>query len=141
LESILYTLLYALTVSKGPRRLRIQQDYDLLRSGASVLKWFDDKMIRQNLRDVARRKLGHLIDFDATILSKMDPYFDPLKPFLRSLVVAAFPPQDYRYCQMSHETMIKLFDDQYRVLKRLEAEQEKKWPDQNGRKAKKMRLD
>ncbi|KIJ98952.1 hypothetical protein K443DRAFT_190326 [Laccaria amethystina LaAM-08-1] len=116
------------------------QDYDLLPSSASVLGWFDHKMIRQNLKDVARRKLGYLADFDDTILSKMDPYFDPLKPFLRSLLVAAFPTRDYRYCQMSHETMIKLFDDQYRVLKRLEAEQEKKRADQNGRKANKMPL-
>ena len=90
---------------------------------------------------MARLKLGHLADFDDNILSKMDPYFNPLKPFLRSLLVAAFPTQDYWYCQMSHATMIQLFDDQYHVLKRLEANQEKKkWANQNGRKAKKTRL-
>ena len=126
LESIFYILIYARTVFKGPRSLRVQQDCDLSRSTPSVLKRFDYKITRQSLKDVARLKLGHLAKFDDTILSKMVLYFNPLKPFLRSLVVAASPTRDYRYCQMSHETMIKLFNDQYHVLKRLVANQEKK---------------
>lgn len=134
MESILYTLIYVLAVFKGPRNLRVQQDYDLSRSSPSVFEWFDYKRIQQSLRYVARSKMGHFHDFDNAILNKMDPYFHSLKPFLRSLLVAAFPTRDYRYW------MIKLSDDQYHVLKRLEANQEKFWADQNRRKAKKMRL-
>lgn len=74
-----------------------------------------------------------------TILSQQNgPLFRPTQAVPP---VSPRPTRDYRYCQMLHETMIKLFDDQYHVLKRLEANQEKKkWADQNGRKAKKRRL-
>lgn len=54
LESILYTLIYVLAVFKGPRNLRVQQDYDLSRSSPSVFEWFDYKRIQQSLRYVAR---------------------------------------------------------------------------------------
>ena len=134
LESIFYALIYALTVFKGPGARRKQHDIDAL-SSIPLLKWFDAHMMDNSFKDMARLKMGHLADFENTILSKMDDYFQPLSPFLQTLLHEFFPTREYRSNQMTHKKMIALFDQEYARLKVVEANK------QDGRERKKRRID
>jgi hypothetical protein len=135
LESIFYTLIYALTAFKGPGIRRNQSDMDAL-SSIPVLKWFDTSIMDNSFKDMARLKMGHLSDFEDTILSKMDDYFQPLSPFLKTLFHEFFPTRDYRYNQMTHEKMITLFNDEYARLKVIDEANK-----QDGPERKKRRVD
>jgi hypothetical protein len=121
LESIFYAFIYALTVFKGPYGPCTAADYEKLHSAPSVLKWFDIKVMQQSLRDIAWIKLGHLADFQCTIINKTDTYLKPLRDFLLTLHQEAFEPTDRRYTILTHEKMLKLFDDEYHRLVRLES--------------------
>src|SRR5271155_4851867 len=74
LESIFYTLIYVLTISKGLGCLRSQADYNMLSSMPYVLKWFDLQPMDYSFNKMAHLKMGHLCDFDLGILEKIDHY-------------------------------------------------------------------
>ena len=120
LESIFYVLIYAITVFKGPERIRKNGDYDAL-SSIPVLEWFE---MQYSFRHVARLRISHLCDFNNAILDKMEDYFQPLFPFLRKLVHAFFPDHlssDNNYDnKMNSRMMINLFNDEYNRLKMME---------------------
>jgi hypothetical protein len=120
LESIFYTLIYLLTIVKSPGVMRTQMDYDILSSHPPILKWFDVTAMDNSFKDMARLKMGHLCDFDGSILAKMDSYFQPLTPFLLGLLDAFFPTSKFLDNKMTHSKMIELFDTEYTRLKGME---------------------
>jgi len=117
LESIFYVLIHVLTIFKGPGVVRTEEDYKKLSSMPPVLEWFDFESMDHSFNRMARQKMGHLSDFKAGILRRMDSYFQPLAPFLQGLFDAFFPNFDYFDNKMTHSKMIELFDGEYKRLK------------------------
>jgi hypothetical protein len=132
LESIFYALIYALTAFKGPGIRRSQIDIAAL-SSIPVYKWFDNYSMNNSFKDMARLKMGHLSDFEHTILSKMDDYFQPLSPFLTTLFHEFFPTRDYRCNQMTHDKMIALFSNEYARLKAIDEASRQDGPERKKR--------
>jgi hypothetical protein len=141
LESIFYALLYALTTFKGPAELRTKQDFIELSSRPPVLDWFEINVLRSSFNKLACTKIGHLFDFEKGILKKMDPYFNGLRPFLRTLFNATFPDGPHRSCHLSHDMMINLFDVEYKRLLALEEKEEKVQEDEMNPPKKRARTD
>lgn len=67
--------------------------------------------------------MGHLADFEGSIIAKIDLYFGPLFPFLRRLFTEFFPGRDYLHNHMTHTKMIELFTEAYNGLKDQEAQE------------------
>lgn len=122
LESIFYVLIYALTIFKGPDSMRKQADYNEL-SSIPVLDWFRVQSLGHSFRDMARMRMGHLADFEGSIVKKMHNFFRPLFPFLNNLFLNFFPDRDYLRNQMNHLKMIELFNAEYDKLKAMEENQ------------------
>lgn len=120
LESIFYTLIYALTVLKSPGVMRLKADYKTLSSRPPILEWFDLQEMDHSFNAMARRKMGHLCDFDVSIVGKMDRYFQPLAPFLQDLLDTFFPNSKFLDNEMTHSKMIELFNGEYTRLKAYE---------------------
>jgi len=120
LESIFYSLIYALTIFKGPGVMRLEADYKTLSSMPPVLEWFNLQEMDHSFNAMARRKMGHLCDFDVSIVGKMDSYFQSLAPFLQDLLDAFFPNSKFLDNKMTHSKMIELFDGEYTRLKAYE---------------------
>ena len=117
LESIFYSLLYALTTFKGPGQLR--NNYSEL-SSVPIFNWFNHQILNHSFKEMGRLRMGHLADFQGSIIKKISKYFSPLLPFLQELFVAFFPDRDYLQNNMTHAKMIQLFNKQYEQLRESE---------------------
>lgn len=118
LESMCYAFFHALTCCDGPfGKLR-----DIKASSISLpmLEWY------QNHNDISYRKLGRikqgqLADAETNIFDHFTPYFNNLKPLARDLFKALFPNGPLGFApepKITHETMLRIFDETIRLLKR-----------------------
>ncbi|EDR10720.1 uncharacterized protein LACBIDRAFT_315415 [Laccaria bicolor S238N-H82] len=124
LESIFYAFLYALMAFKGPGATRNKADFLALPSMPAILDWFDLNVMQTCFSKMAHIKMGHFCDFERTFIKKMDPYFNQLHPFIRSLFAATFTDNHCDRSHLDHNLMLNLFNTEYERLLALEKEEE-----------------
>lgn len=110
LESIMYVAFYCATMLKGPNDSWRGED-DLKAQSVPMQEWFDLRQLEASYTQMGRTKASHMVFFERTIISKMNPYFTPLFSGFRALKESLFPDSDsLTNSPIDHKTMIATFN-------------------------------
>lgn len=91
LESLFYVIIYCATMLKGPHQCwRVEDDFKSYTS-VPLKDWFGLQGMERSYAHMGRVKMGHLEDFEGSIVGKMDKYFSPLFLGIQTLRDVAFP--------------------------------------------------
>jgi len=102
---------------KGPgNQVRTTADLCQYRSFPFV-EWFNAE---GSFRKLGRIKMGQLATFEQSILDYFPPYFNDLKPCVRSLYHAICPHGNPIDSPITHDMMISIFDEALKALPHIE---------------------
>lgn len=74
--------------------------------------------MNKSLRRLGLIKLGHMADFEDSVLKHFTPYWDDFKPFVRQLLLAFWPDNKYRDPSViTAEKMVSILKDAVSVVR------------------------
>lgn len=115
LESLFYVLLYVCTFYSAPGEKLQPAELLKERSSVPILEWVDPEAHSKSFRSMGHLKMGHLMNFERSIIAKISPFFRPIQSGLIALKNAIFPPTSshanvYFDNQITHSAMAEIFD-------------------------------